>query len=53
MLSGQLDGWDVAERCRESNPKLPVVYTTGYSFREHRPDAGSHILSNLGGRIDS
>src|SRR5829696_926234 len=30
-LPGQIDGWDVAERCRASNSDLPVVYATGYS----------------------
>lgn len=45
MLSGTLDGWDVAERCRENNPRLPVIYTTGYLVREHRPVAGSRMGS--------
>jgi CheY-like chemotaxis protein len=44
MLSGELDGWDIAERCREADPELPVVYTTGYSMREHRPVPGSRLL---------
>ena len=44
MLSGQLDGWDVAEQCRQSNPTLPVVYMTGYSLRQHRPVPGSRLL---------
>ena len=30
-LPGQIDDWDVAERCRASNSDLPVVYATGYS----------------------
>ena len=30
-LSGQINGWDVAERCRASNSELPVVYATGRS----------------------
>ena len=30
-LPGQIDGWDVAERCRASNSELPVVYATGRS----------------------
>ena len=44
MLSGNLDGWDIAEKCRETHPHLPVIYTTGYSLREHRPVPGSRLL---------
>ena len=44
MLSGSLDGWDIAERCRDAHPDLPVIYTTGYSLRAHRPVAGSRLL---------
>jgi CheY-like chemotaxis protein len=29
-LPGVLDGWAVAERCREAKPRLPVIYVTGY-----------------------
>lgn len=35
-LPGELDGWDIAERCRESNPQLPVIYATGYSVLHPR-----------------
>ena len=24
MLSGNLDGWDIAERCREAHPDIPL-----------------------------
>ena len=44
MLSGNLDGWDIAEQCRAAHPELPVIYTTGYSLRRHRPVRGSHLL---------
>jgi CheY-like chemotaxis protein len=44
VLSGNLDGWDIAEQCREANPHLPVIYTTGYSLRKHRPVRGSRLL---------
>jgi CheY-like chemotaxis protein len=44
MLSGGLDGWDIAEQCREADPDLPVIYTTGYSLRKHRPVPGSRLL---------
>ena len=30
-LPGNLDGWDVAELCRETKPWLPVIYATAYS----------------------
>jgi CheY-like chemotaxis protein len=43
-LSGRLDGWDIAERCHEADPKLPVVYTTGYSFKESRAVTGGRVL---------
>jgi CheY-like chemotaxis protein len=36
-LPGAIDGWDVAERCREANPKLHVIYATGFSGRHSRP----------------
>ena len=28
-LPGKVSGWDVAEMCREENPRLPVIYATG------------------------
>ena len=27
-LPGQVDGWQIAERCREHDPELPVIYAT-------------------------
>ena len=41
MLSGNLE---IAERCREAHPDIPVIYTTGYSLRAHRPVPGSRLL---------
>jgi CheY-like chemotaxis protein len=35
-LPGAVDGWDIAERCREANPKLEVIYATGYSALHSR-----------------
>jgi CheY-like chemotaxis protein len=29
QLAGRIDGWDVAEVLRQSNPALPVVYASG------------------------
>ncbi|WP_375167003.1 MULTISPECIES: hypothetical protein [unclassified Bradyrhizobium] len=28
-LPGQLDGWQIAERCREHDPELPVILRNG------------------------
>lgn len=43
-LPGQLDGWQIAERYREQNPDLPVIYATGFSPVTPRPVPGSLIL---------
>jgi len=43
-LPGRVDGWDIAEHCRNVNPDLPVVYATGYSHTKHRPVPGSRLL---------
>ncbi|WFU57653.1 response regulator [Bradyrhizobium pachyrhizi] len=34
-LPGTIDGWQIAECCRESDPELPVIYARGYG-RESR-----------------
>ena len=43
-LPGKVDGWQIAERCREHNPELPVIYATGFSPVAPRPVAGSLLL---------
>lgn len=43
-LPGQIDGWQIAERYREQNPHLPVVYATGFSPVTPRPVPGSRIV---------
>lgn len=43
-LPGKVDGWQIAERCREHNPNLPVIYATGFSPVAPRPVAGSLLL---------
>jgi CheY-like chemotaxis protein len=43
-LPGKIDGWDIAEHCRASDPKLPVVYATGYSHTKPRPVPGSRFF---------
>jgi CheY-like chemotaxis protein len=44
QLPGTLDGWDVAERCRECQPSIPVVYATGFAGHQQRPVLGSVML---------
>lgn len=43
-LSGEVDGWQIAERCREHDPELPVIYATGYSPVQPRRVPGSLLL---------
>ncbi|TYL84720.1 response regulator [Bradyrhizobium cytisi] len=43
-LPGQVDGWQIAERCREQDPELPVIYATGFSPVAPRPVSGSLVL---------
>jgi DNA-binding NtrC family response regulator len=43
-LPGRVDGWDIAEHCRNVDPELPVVYATGYSHATHRPVPGSRFF---------
>ena len=43
-LPGRIDGWQIAERCRERDPGLPVIYVTGFSPVEARPVPDSLTL---------
>ena len=43
-LPGEVDGWQIAERCREQDPELQVIYATGFSPVEARPVPGSLTL---------
>jgi CheY-like chemotaxis protein len=43
-LPGRIDGWEIAERCREHDTDLPVIYATGYSPVAARPVPGSRCL---------
>jgi CheY-like chemotaxis protein len=43
-LPGDIDGWQIAEHCRQHDPELPVVYATGFSPVEPRPVPGSLFL---------
>lgn len=44
VLPGKIDGWQIAERCREHDPGLPVIYATGFSPVEPHPVPGSVSL---------
>jgi DNA-binding response OmpR family regulator len=44
QLPGKVDGWQIAERCRERAPQLPVIYATGFSPVAPRPVVGSLVL---------
>jgi DNA-binding response OmpR family regulator len=44
QLPGHVDGWQIAERCREHDPGLPVIYATGFSQVRRRPVPGSVSL---------
>ncbi|OSI24821.1 response regulator transcription factor [Bradyrhizobium canariense] len=43
-MPGRVDGWQIAERCREQDPDLPVIYTSGFSPVAPRPVSGSLFL---------
>jgi CheY-like chemotaxis protein len=36
-LPGPIDGWQIAERCRERDAGIPVIYATGFSPTAPRP----------------
>jgi CheY-like chemotaxis protein len=36
-LPGKIDGWQIAEHCRQHHPALPVIYATGFSPVTPRP----------------
>jgi len=40
-LPGEVDGWQIAQTCRERHPTLPVVYATTFSMDERRAVPGS------------
>ena len=43
-LPGQVNGWDIAELCRQRHPDLPVIYATGFSDVSARPVPGSVLF---------
>lgn len=45
VLPGKIDGWQIAERCREHDPGLPVIYASGFSPTQPRPVPRSRSLT--------
>lgn len=45
MLPGKIDGWQIAERCREHDPGISVIYASGFSPAQPRPVPGSRSLT--------
>ncbi|MEZ5889196.1 MAG: response regulator [Xanthobacteraceae bacterium] len=43
-LPGEMDGWRLAATVRESKPKLPVIYATGYTVERNAQVPGSVFL---------
>jgi CheY-like chemotaxis protein len=43
-LPGVIDGWDIAEHCRDLDPHLPVVYATGFSPTPSRVVPGAWLF---------
>ena len=43
-LPGHLNGWQVAEYCRENRPTLPVIYVSGLTIDECQAVPGSICL---------
>jgi CheY-like chemotaxis protein len=44
QLPGEIDGWEIAKRCRQSLPMLPVVYATAVAQDESRAVPGSVLF---------
>lgn len=43
-LPGRIDGWQIAERGREHDPALQLIYATGFCPTAPRPVDGSLLL---------
>jgi DNA-binding response OmpR family regulator len=43
-LGASATGYDVARRARKLNPRMEVVYITGYSFDANRFEVGGGVL---------
>jgi CheY-like chemotaxis protein len=44
QLPGEIDGWEIAKRCRQSQPALPVVYATALALDQSRAVPGSLLF---------
>src|SRR5690242_2215751 len=44
QLPGEIDGWEIAKRCRRAHPMLPVVYATALARDESRAVPGSVLF---------
>jgi CheY-like chemotaxis protein len=44
QLPGEIDGWEIARRCRQSRPMLPVIYATAVARDEFRAVPGSVLF---------
>jgi CheY-like chemotaxis protein len=44
-LPGDMDGWRLAATVRQSKPRLPVIYATGYSVERTAQVPGSVFLN--------
>ena len=44
QLPGEIDGWEIAKRCRQSQPMLPVVYATALARDQSRAVPGSVLF---------
>jgi CheY-like chemotaxis protein len=44
QLPGEIDGWEIAKRCRQTHPMLPVVYATALARDESRAVPGSLLF---------
>jgi CheY-like chemotaxis protein len=47
-LPGRIDGWRITERCREHDPRLPVIYATGLAPVEARSTGQSDLAEAVG-----
>lgn len=43
-LPGKMDGWQLAEQARALNPRLPIIYATGFSVEAPRMVPGGVFL---------
>ena len=44
QLPGEIDGWEIAERCRAQHPTLAVIYATAFALDERKVVPGSVLF---------